>query len=190
MSESSFSPGDIAIAKFARYPAQVTIEERLPDGSWRVRTRTGATKVVRRLESPDGLRVETADATIAPTTANTPATEETTPATTVSDTAVAEEQPNAPATEQPAPIVPSEKAVPPTKLSLVNAAAAVLERSAEPLPVKAMIEQAKAAGLWSPGGGKTPEQTLYSSIIREIREKGERSRFRRGDTKGTFAFVR
>ena len=182
MSESSFSPGDIAIAKFARYPAQVTIEERLSDGSWRVRTRTGATKVVRRLESPDGLRVETAD--------NTPATEEATPVTTVSDTAVAEEQPNAPATEPPAPIVPSEKAVPPTKLSLVNAAAAVLERSDEPLPVKAMIEQAKAAGLWSPGGGKTPEQTLYSSIIREIREKGERSRFRRGEAKGTFAFVR
>lgn len=178
MSESSFSPGDIAIAKFARYPAQVTIEERLPDGSWRVRTRTGATKVVRRLESPDGLRVETAD--------NTPATEEATPATTVSDTVVAEEQP----TEPLAPIVPSEKAVPPTKLSLVNAAAAVLERSDEPLPVKAMIEQAKAAGLWSPGGGKTPEQTLYSSIIREIREKGERSRFRRGEAKGTFAFVR
>ena len=184
MSESSFSPGDIAIAKFARYPAQVTIEERLSDGSWRVRTRTGATKVVRRLESPDGLHVETADATA------TPATEEATPATTVSDTAVAEEQPNAPATEPPAPIVPSEKAVPPTKLSLVNAAAAVLERSDEPLPVKAMIEQAKAAGLWSPGGGKTPEQTLYSSIIREIREKGERSRFRRGEAKGTFAFVR
>ena len=180
MSESSFSPGDIAIAKFARYPAQVTIEERLPDGSWRVRTRTGATKVVRRLESPDGLRVETADATAVP------ATEEATPATAVSDTAVAEEQP----TEPPTPIVPSTKAVPPTKLSLVNAAAAVLERSDEPLPVKAMIEQAKAAGLWSPGGGKTPEQTLYSSIIREIREKGERSRFRRGEVKGTFAFVR
>jgi hypothetical protein len=178
MSESSFSPGDIAIAKFARYPAQVTIEERLPDGSWRVRTRTGATKVVRRLESPDGLHVETAD--------NTPATEEATPATTVSDTVVAEEQP----TEPLAPTVPSEKAVPPTKLSLVNAAAAVLERSDEPLPVKAMIEQAKAAGLWSPGGGKTPEQTLYSSIIREIREKGERSRFSRGEVKGTFAFVR
>lgn len=188
MSESSFSPGDIAIAKFARYPAQVTIEERLPDGSWRVRTRTGATKVVRRLESPDGLRVETADATA------TPATEEATPATAVSDTAVAEEQPSESTTEaasEPtAPIVPSTKAVPPTKLSLVNAAAAVLERSDEPLPVKAMIEQAKAAGLWSPGGGKTPEQTLYSSIIREIREKGERSRFRRGEAKGTFAFVR
>ena len=188
MSESSFGPGDIAIAKFARYPAQVTIEERLPDGSWRVRTRTGATKVVRRLESPDGLHVETADATA------TPATEEATPATAVSDTAVAEDEPSESATEaasEPtAPIVPSAKAVPPTKLSLVNAAAAVLERSDEPLPVKAMIEQAKAAGLWSPGGGKTPEQTLYSSIIREIREKGERSRFRRGEAKGTFAFVR
>ena len=68
-------------------------------------------------------------------------------------------------------------AVPEKKLSLVNAAAAVLERSDEAMTVKEMIEKAKAAGLWSPGTGKTPEQTLYSSILREIKTKGERSRF-------------
>ena len=57
------------------------------------------------------------------------------------------------------------------------------------MAVKAMIEGAKDSGLWSPGGGKTPEQTLYSAIIREIRDKGGASRFRK-EGRGLFAFVR
>lgn len=166
MSEAtSFKPGDTAIAKFARYPAQVTVEERLADGSWRVKTRTGAIKVVRRLESADGQHVETADDTAAPTeTQNTPQA-----ATAPTPVAFAHSQPQS--------------------LSLLSAAAAVLERSGEAMSVKAMIEQATASGLWTPKGGKTPEQTLYSAIIREIKDKGDASRFRRGETKGSFAFA-
>ena len=80
-------------------------------------------------------------------------------------------------------------AVPKKGLSLLNAAATVLERSGEAMPVRAMIEQAKASGLWTPGGGKTPEQTLYSAIIREIKDKGGASRFRK-DGRGRFAFAR
>ena len=76
-------------------------------------------------------------------------------------------------------------AVPEKKLSLVNAAAAVLERSDEAMTVKEMIEKAKAAGLWSPGTGKTPEQTLYSSILREIKTKGESARFKK-EARGHF----
>ena len=68
------------------------------------------------------------------------------------------------------------------------AAAAVLERSDAPMSVKAMIEAAKSEGLWTPGGGKTPEQTLYSAIIREIRGKGNASRFRK-EGRGLFAFA-
>ena len=55
--------------------------------------------------------------------------------------------------------------------------------------VKGMIEEAKAQGLWTPRGGKTPEQTLYSAIIREIRDKGSESRFRK-DGRGLFAFAK
>jgi len=84
---------------------------------------------------------------------------------------------------------PSEKAVPRKGLSLLSAAAAVLEQSDEPMSVKAMIETAKERGLWTPGGGKTPEQTLYSAIIREIKSKGGESRFRKED-RGRFAFTR
>ena len=73
-------------------------------------------------------------------------------------------------------------------LSLLNAAAAVLEQSDEPLAVRAMIEKAKSSGLWTPKGGKTPEQTLYSAIIREIKDKGDASRFRKAG-RGLFASV-
>ena len=38
------------------------------------------------------------------------------------------------------------------------------------------------------GAGKTPEQTLYSAIIREIRDKGNASRFRK-EGRGLFAFA-
>lgn len=71
-------------------------------------------------------------------------------------------------------------------LSLLTAAAAVLEQSDEPLAVRAMIEKAKESGIWTPKGGKTPEQTLYSAIIREIKDKGEASRFRKAG-RGLFA---
>ncbi len=43
------------------------------------------------------------------------------------------------------------------KLSLVSAAAAVLERSDEPMTVRRMIDAAKEQKLWEPGAGKTPE---------------------------------
>ena len=88
-----------------------------------------------------------------------------------------------------APAAPSPKAVPQKGLSLLNAAAAVLERSDAPMAVRGMIEEAKAQGLWTPRGGKTPEQTLYSAIIREIRDRGGESRFRK-DGRGLFAFAK
>ena len=64
------------------------------------------------------------------------------------------------------------------KLSLMKAAIAVLGESDEALNTKQMIELAKSKGLWTPGEGKTPEQTLYSAIAREIKAKGEAARFK------------
>ncbi|MBQ3807845.1 MAG: winged helix-turn-helix domain-containing protein [Kiritimatiellae bacterium] len=87
------------------------------------------------------------------------------------------------------PAAPSPKAVPQKGLGLLSAAAAVLERSDAPMSVKAMIEAAKSEGLWTPGAGKTPEQTLYSAIIREIKDKGDQSRFRK-EGRGLFAFAK
>ena len=65
----------------------------------------------------------------------------------------------------------------------------MLERSDAPMSVRGMIEEAKAQGLWTPGSGKTPEQTLYSAIIREIKDKGGESRFRK-DGRGLFTFAK
>lgn len=74
-------------------------------------------------------------------------------------------------------------------LSLLGAAAAILERSSGPMTVKALIEGAKAQGLWTPTGGKTPAQTLYSAIIREVKSRGESSRFRK-EGRGLFSSAR
>lgn len=76
----------------------------------------------------------------------------------------------------------------PKGLSLLNAAAAVLERTENPLTVKEIIEKAKSLHLWTPGEGKTPEQTLYSAIVREIKVKAGASRFRK-DSRGRFAYA-
>lgn len=93
-------------------------------------------------------------------------------------------------TEKPAAkTTPPRAATGEKKLSLVNAAAAVLESADEALTVRAMIDKAKERGLWSPGTGKTPEQTLYSAILREIKVKGDASRFVKS-ARGHFAFRR
>ena len=73
-----------------------------------------------------------------------------------------------------------------SKLSLLSAAAAVLAESDEPLNCKRMIELAKERGLWTPGAGKTPEQTLYSAIMREIKDKGDTARFRKSPLRGHY----
>jgi hypothetical protein len=63
------------------------------------------------------------------------------------------------------------------KTSALDAAAKVLGESKEPLTTKQMIEAMEAKGYWKSPGGKTPERTLYSAILREIVTKGKESRF-------------
>ncbi len=75
------------------------------------------------------------------------------------------------------------------KLSLLNAAAKVLE-SESPLNVKELVARAAELGLWIPTAAKTPEQSLYSAIFREIGGK-ETSRFRKSESrKGCFELVK
>ena len=95
----------------------------------------------------------------------------------------AKAEPPKAATPKPAAAKPATGEKP--KLSLLKAAIAVLGETDEALNTKQMTEQAKAKGLWTPGEGKTPEQTLYSAIAREIKAKGENSRFKL-ITKGHF----
>jgi hypothetical protein len=57
------------------------------------------------------------------------------------------------------------------------------------MSVREMFEEARRRRLWTPGAGKTPLQTLYSSIYREIKERGAESRFQKAE-RGRFTFKR
>ena len=72
------------------------------------------------------------------------------------------------------------------KMSCIDAAAKVLVEKGEPMNCKEMIEAMATKGYWTTPGGKTPHATLYSSIAREIRDKGKESRFKKAD-RGRFA---
>jgi hypothetical protein len=63
------------------------------------------------------------------------------------------------------------------KLSQIAAAERVLAEAGQPMTCRAMVEAMAAKGLWSSPGGKTPEATLYSSLLRHIRAKGKEARF-------------
>ena len=75
-----------------------------------------------------------------------------------------------------------------TRLSAVDAAAAILADAREVLNTKQMIELMAARGLWTSPGGKTPHVTLYSAILREITTKADASRFRNA-VRGKFALT-
>jgi len=77
---------------------------------------------------------------------------------------------------------------PEKKLSLLEAAARILKQSPTPLNCREMVERATAAGLWNPTGAKTPEQSLYGAIFREINGK-ENPRFRKSAEKRKFESV-
>ena len=165
---NEFKAGDRAYTKVGRNLVEVRVKAKTETG-WTVTTRTGRTLAVRSLEAVPGAAAGIASAA-------------TPKAAAKAAKAAAKATPKAaPKTEA--------AAVPKKGLSLLNAAATVLERSGEAMPVRAMIEEAKATGLWTPTGGKTPEQTLYSAIIREIKDKGDASRFRKAG-RGLFASVR
>ena len=165
---NEFKAGDRAYTKVGRNLVEVRVKAKTETG-WTVTTRTGRTLAVRSLEAVPGAAAGIASVATPKAAAKAAKT-------------------TAKATPKAAPKTEAA-AVPKKGLSLLNAAATVLERSGEAMPVRAMIEEAKASGLWTPTGGKTPEQTLYSAIIREIKDKGGASRFRK-DGRGRFSFAR
>jgi hypothetical protein len=73
----------------------------------------------------------------------------------------------------------------PKRTSALDAAAQVLKDAGEPMQVRAMVEAMKTKGLWS-SGAPTPHATLYSAIIREIKNRKGESRFKKTD-RGHFA---
>jgi len=75
------------------------------------------------------------------------------------------------------------------RMGLVSAAIRVLQDAGnEPMRCPDLVKQAIERGLWQPRAGKTPASTLYAAILREVRDKGEASRFRKTD-RGRFALA-
>ena len=83
---------------------------------------------------------------------------------------------------------PAPEAAPTKKMSLMDAAVAVLKESGEPMNTREIVKLATEKGYWTPTVCKTPEQTLYGSIFREIKVK-EQPRIVKSDIKGKFTIA-
>ena len=77
-----------------------------------------------------------------------------------------------PKRQRKAPAAPKEK-----KVSALDAAAKVLAEEGRPMTCKELIAAMAIKGYWASPGGKTPDATLYSAILREIDTKGAEARF-------------
>ena len=86
----------------------------------------------------------------------------------------------------PAPVAPETK--PAKRMSLMDAAVAVLKDNGKPMNTREMVKAATEKGYWTPTACKTPEQTLYGSIFREIKVK-EQPRVVKSDVKGKFTLA-
>ena len=167
--ESTITVGTIAIVKIGRNEVEVTVTEITANG-WKVKSQTtGREFEVRRIE-----RIVTESKAGEPETA-APAEPET-----------EDEEDHA---VNPAPESGSGPR-PGKKHSLLNAAAQVLAACRTPMTCKEMVAKAIEMGLWTPTGGKTPQQTLYSGISREIKTAAE-PRFKKSKFyRGSFEYAR
>lgn len=75
---------------------------------------------------------------------------------------------------------------PAKKTSALDAAAKLLGASKDPMTTKEIIDALAAKNIWKSPGGKTPDRTLYSAILREIGTKGKDARFKKTE-RGKFA---
>ncbi len=74
-------------------------------------------------------------------------------------------------------------------MSLLDAAAHLLGLGTrDPMRCKGIVDLAVERGLWTPGKGTTPAATLHAAISREIKTKGEASRFVKAE-RGKFALA-
>ena len=62
----------------------------------------------------------------------------------------------------------------------------MLSETGQAMTCQELITAMSARGYWTSPGGKTPQATLYSAILREIATKGTDSRFRKAE-RGRFA---
>ena len=164
---SEFFIGEIANAKVGRNLVEVEIIEDCGNGNYKVKSvSSGREFNTSRLEKINNNHQM--EETIMPEDNNT----------------IAEVETNA-EVENPNPAPECATVKPEKKKSLLDLAAKILADTGEALNCKELVAKAKETG-WE-STGKTPEQTLYSGIFREMNTKGEASRFKKSaDRKGSF----
>jgi len=79
----------------------------------------------------------------------------------------------------------SAKQAKPKRISGLTAAFMVLVDANAELSAGAIVEKAAQKGWWK-SDAATPAATIYAAMIREIATKGDKSRFERGEKRGTF----
>jgi hypothetical protein len=84
-------------------------------------------------------------------------------------------------TAKPAPKSPKVK-----RASALDSAVRVLAEAKGPMTCQQLIETMATKGYWKSTGGKTPQNTLYAAIAKEINTKGKDSRFQKV-ARGQFA---
>ena len=166
---SEFRIGEIARAKVGRNLVEVEIIEDCGNGTFKVKSlSSGREFYTVRIEKINNNQMEEA---IMHEDTNV----------TIADTEVTEET----EVETPNPAPECAMAKPEKKVSLLDLAAKILADTGEALNCKELVAKVKETGWVSTG--KTPEQTLYSGIFREMKDKGEASRFKKSaDRKGSF----
>ncbi|MBN1123726.1 MAG: winged helix-turn-helix domain-containing protein [Sedimentisphaerales bacterium] len=65
------------------------------------------------------------------------------------------------------------------RASAPDSAVRVLSEAKGPMTCQQLIETMAAKGYWKSTGGKTPQNTLYAAIAKEIHTKGKDSRFQK-----------
>ena len=58
------------------------------------------------------------------------------------------------------------------RMSGPDAAAKVLSESKDPLNAQDIVKAMESKGYWKSPGGKTPHATIYTAMVREIKERG------------------
>ncbi len=94
------------------------------------------------------------------------------------------ETPAAAKTPEPKPVKATNPKKTKSKLSGLDAAVKVLTEVGQPMKCGDMVDQMLSKNYWKTNGA-TPAATIYAAIVREIRDKGEASRFRKVD-RGSF----
>jgi len=170
------TPGTLVKVKVGCRVIEAVVLESLEHG-WKVRSKASGKEfetmriieVVNTVEAPQAGTIEAAESELV-------------------EEVHTEESPTAEVETAAEPQVEETAAAPAKRHSLIDAAAEILKGSGEAMNTRDMVKAAIERGLWTPTNCKTPEQSLYGAIFREIKVT-KQPRFRKSAKKGAFEYA-